>query len=281
MNDLPSRRSIFRTAASAVLGLLCRQSPAMAVAQPKQGRALDSRRTVPSLTDWIPQGGRFTFTYSASGNVLSSVDPSGKRTYYWESRGHTQSESAESERNQHRETRKAERTMPKTSALSVSFGPVMPGWGSWQWAGDDICVELSQHFRTQRFDGTVIPKSDVVVFVKFAPPLDVIEAITRRSKVVYSPVDYYGSPAEIDSDGAMLRKCSRILVHCERLRKYFEPYAPVEYMDHHVRFAVPMREESPPGYIHPLGGSPHELAAARGLGQQSSLAVPASCFDQS
>jgi hypothetical protein len=49
---------------------------------------------------------------------------------------------------------------------------------------------------------------------------------------VYSPVDYYVSPAD----------CSRIVVHSQKLRYYFEPYAPVEYIDHHVRFAAPMRE---------------------------------------
>jgi hypothetical protein len=119
----------------------------------------------------------------------------------------------------------------------------MPGWGSWQWAGDDICGELSEHFRTRRFEGKVIPQSDVVIFVKFAPPADLVEEIARRAAVIYSPVDYYGSSAEIDCDAAMLRKCSRILAHCDRLRKYFEPYAPVEYMDHHVRFAPSMREE--------------------------------------
>src|SRR5438046_6494322 len=35
----------------------------------------------------------------------------------------------------------------------------------------------------------------------------------------------------------MLRQCARVIVHCERLRKYFEPYATVTYMDHHVKFA--------------------------------------------
>ena len=56
--------------------------------------------------------------------------------------------------------------------------------------------------------------------------------------MIYAPVDYYGSPAEIDADARMLRKCSRILIHCERLRKYFEPYAPVDYVDHHVKFVA-------------------------------------------
>jgi hypothetical protein len=31
-------------------------------------------------------------------------------------------------------------------------------------------------------------------------------------------------------------------VHCERLRKYFEPYAPVEYVDHHVKYMCDIPE---------------------------------------
>src|SRR5262249_40235694 len=58
----------------------------------------------------------------------------------------------------------------------------------------------------------------------------------------YAPLDYYGSPQEIEADAPMLRRCARVLVHCERLRPYFERYASVEYMDHHVKFAAPLRD---------------------------------------
>jgi hypothetical protein len=59
--------------------------------------------------------------------------------------------------------------------LVVAFGPVMPGWRSWQWIGDDIRQELAEHFQTISFDAKEIPESDVAVFVKFAPPLNVVE----------------------------------------------------------------------------------------------------------
>src|SRR5262249_11315199 len=51
--------------------------------------------------------------------------------------------------------------------------------------------------------------------------------------------------AEIDAAALMLRKCSRIVLHCERLRRYFEPYARVEYLDHHVKFVAPLRDSHP------------------------------------
>jgi hypothetical protein len=89
--------------------------------------------------------------------LLSSIDPFGKRTYYWEPHTQIHSEPIDSERNQHGEIRQPEFAMTQqANASTVAFGPVMPGWGSWQWAGDDICQELSQHFRTQCFEGIAL-----------------------------------------------------------------------------------------------------------------------------
>jgi hypothetical protein len=123
----------------------------------------------------------------------------------------------------------------------IAFGPEMPGWGSWEWVGADLQQELSKYYGTVSFTGSEIPDCDVVVVIKHAPPYELLERVARRAAVLYAPVDYYGSWAEIDRDGKMLRYCSRILIHCERLRRGFEPYAPVEYMDHHVKFAASMR----------------------------------------
>lgn len=47
-----------------------------------------------------------------------------------------------------------------------------------------------------------------------------------------------GSAAEIDADGATLACFDSIIVHCERLRKYFAPYTRVEYLDHHLKFVA-------------------------------------------
>jgi hypothetical protein len=82
-----------------------------------------------------------------------------------------------------------------------------------------------------------------VVVVKHAPPVGWVERIDRRTAVVYCPVDYFGAAAAIDAEASMLRRCDRVVVHCERLRKYFEPYAPVELLDHHIKFAASLREQ--------------------------------------
>jgi hypothetical protein len=61
-------------------------------------------------------------------------------------------------------------------------------------------------------------------------------------RLIHVTVDAYDSIAAIDADASWLRRCSRIVVHCEGLRKYFTPYAPIEYIDHHVKFAAPIRQ---------------------------------------
>jgi hypothetical protein len=123
----------------------------------------------------------------------------------------------------------------------VAVGPEMPGWGSWDWVGADSLQELSKSFVVTPFRGPDVPDCDVVLLIKHPLPPDVIAQAASRGAVLYCPVDYYGSAAELDADGAWLRRCSRVLVHCERLRRYFEPYAPVESLDHHVKFAAPMQ----------------------------------------
>jgi hypothetical protein len=126
----------------------------------------------------------------------------------------------------------------------IAFGPEMPGWGSWAWIGADLQRQLNGPFTTVSFRWDSSPSqisSDVLVIVKHVPPADFLSTLPDEARVVFCPVDFYGSAAEIDGDARFLRRCSRIVVHCERLRRYFEPYAPVVYMDHHVKFAAPPR----------------------------------------
>jgi hypothetical protein len=123
----------------------------------------------------------------------------------------------------------------------VAVGPEMPGWGSWDWVGADSLQQLSKSFAVAPFRGPDVPDCDLVLLVKHPlPPANIAQAASRAA-VLYCPVDCYGSATEIDADRGWLRRCSRVLVHCERLRRYFEPYAPVESLDHHVKFAAPMR----------------------------------------
>lgn len=120
----------------------------------------------------------------------------------------------------------------------VAFGPVTPGWGSWEWIGEDLAAELSNWLPVETFGWDTVPECDVLIVVKHPLPEPLRFQIPRQMGLVYCPIDHYGSPAEIDSDRRWLRQCSRIVVHCERLRKYFVPYAPVEFVDHHVKFVV-------------------------------------------
>ena len=124
-------------------------------------------------------------------------------------------------------------------ALSVAFGPALPGWGSWDWVGADTCGELARWFRTSTFGWGELPESDVVVIVKHLLPPEQIAALARRAAVIYCPIDFYDSAAAIAQDAASLRRCARIVIHCERLRRWFEPYSTVVYLDHHVKYASP------------------------------------------
>jgi hypothetical protein len=106
-----------------------------------------------------------------------------------------------------------------------------------------VAAELSRYYGTVRYQGQPVPDCDILFVVKHAPALELLERVPRRTPVVYCPVDQYGSAAAIDADGRMLRRCAKILVHCKRLRRHFEPYAPVEYIDHHVKFVTPIRQK--------------------------------------
>ena len=122
----------------------------------------------------------------------------------------------------------------------VAFGPELPEIGSWQWIGADLAEELAGPFATVTFAET-IPRCDVVVVVKYHAA-EIIPQVPADIPVIYCPVDCYGSAAEIDRDWQLLRRCARIVVHAEPLRKYFQSYAPVEFLDHHVKFAAPLRD---------------------------------------
>lgn len=124
----------------------------------------------------------------------------------------------------------------------VAFGPIMPGFGSWEWIGAEMADALQGRFRTVTFCDEV-PECDLVVFVKFRPDDDAFRRIADRSAIIFCPVDGYGMASHIDADEPILTLCDRIVVHCHRLRKYFAPYAETRYLDHHLRFTAPLRTE--------------------------------------
>lgn len=122
----------------------------------------------------------------------------------------------------------------------LAFGPRIPEFGSWNWVGEDIAQALSQDFDVRIFDQE-IPDCDLAVLVKFKPDLTTLRQAAQKRAVIFAPIDCYGSAAEIDEDALSLLSCDRVVLHCEKLRKYFAGYAPLTYMDHHLKFAAPLR----------------------------------------
>jgi hypothetical protein len=122
----------------------------------------------------------------------------------------------------------------------VAFGPELPGIGSWEWVGHDLADALDDRFKIVMFRDEP-PECDVLVLIKWRPSFDILRRTATRSAIIYCPVDLYGSAAEIDLDWRALRLCQRIIAHCPDLARYFGSYAPVEVLDHHVKYATPLR----------------------------------------
>lgn len=125
------------------------------------------------------------------------------------------------------------------STVRVAFGPVMPGWGSWDWIGVDLVEELQRFCRTQVFSYEQVPDAELIVIVKHPPPQKWFVEASKKSAIVYCPVDYYDSAAAIDADACWLSLLKHVVLHCLRMRRFFAPYAPVTYLDHHVKFIRP------------------------------------------
>lgn len=116
----------------------------------------------------------------------------------------------------------------------IAFGPEAPGFGSWEWIGEDLCRQLGEGVATTFRER--IPPCDVIVFVKFKPAVEQLRQLKRQAKLVYCPVDIYGSAQEIDDDWQSLRLFDAIIAHARPLMKYFQSYARVDYLDHHTKF---------------------------------------------
>ena len=125
--------------------------------------------------------------------------------------------------------------------LRIAIGPEAPEFGSWNWIGADLAQALGGWHNVLTFTDEV-PPVDVVLFIKFKPPLATIQKLSQRSAIAFCPVDIYGSSAEIDADWESLRLCDLVVTHCERLTKYFAAYARARYLDHHLKYVAPPRE---------------------------------------
>lgn len=127
----------------------------------------------------------------------------------------------------------------------VAIGPRMVGFGSWDWVGGDLVEGLAGNDDPIVFNAAV-PKCDIAVFIKFKPSTEVLAELSQRAKLIYCPIDYYGSCGEIDEDRASLQLFDRIVVHAPRLARYFGSTASAEAVDHAIKFAAPLRTEYQP-----------------------------------
>ncbi len=127
-----------------------------------------------------------------------------------------------------------------TSLIQVAIGPKLPEFGSWNWLGEGLSQNLHLPFAVEQFADVVHPpEADIVIFIKFLPPPQQLALVARNAKVVYLPVDIYGSCREIDDACASIRCLSKVLVNRQRLLRYFRGYCEVDYIDHPLKFALP------------------------------------------
>ncbi len=86
---------------------------------------------------------------------------------------------------------------------TVAFGPVRDGFGSWEWVGVELAEALSPYFDVTMFRDDP-PKTQAAVFVKFPPPTDWLPRL-ESTRIIYCPVDFFGSAKEIDQYSALSR----------------------------------------------------------------------------
>ena len=123
-----------------------------------------------------------------------------------------------------------------TSLPRVAFGPTAPGWGSWDWVGQDIAKALYGDFHTSVFPNWHVPRQ-----MSLSSSSRHHHSILLRT----SRADRPWSIAQLTSTAHRMR--SKQIKRClgvatwslcmpSGLQSYFVQYAPVEYIDHHVKF---------------------------------------------
>jgi len=127
------------------------------------------------------------------------------------------------------------------SETCVAIGPELSGFGSWNWLGAGLINALGPDVHAVSFrDVATPPTVDVVVFLKFKPPVEILEQLkSRNCRLIFVPVDVYGSASEIDNDIDSIRCFDFVIVHCRRLIRYFNAAARVEYLDHPLKYVLP------------------------------------------
>jgi hypothetical protein len=121
--------------------------------------------------------------------------------------------------------------------VTIAVGPEHPADASCERLVADMAAELAKHFRTSTYS-TRVPDCDVVLAVKYPLSTDMLRSLPAQVRVVYLPIDFFGGCHDIDRTAPALARCSGIIVHGEKLRKYFQSYARVYVLDLHTMYAV-------------------------------------------
>lgn len=107
---------------------------------------------------------------------------------------------------------------------------------SFYWLGFTPLLELAQEFNIVADGWNAASKSDIVFIIKGRPNLEWAGMLkAQRKRLIYCPVDEFNSAEEIEESGRWLQFMDVVLIHCERLRKYFAPICKrVEFCEHPV-----------------------------------------------
>jgi hypothetical protein len=133
-----------------------------------------------------------------------------------------------------------------SSSKHVAIGPELPEFGSWNWLGIGLRDALQSTYQTSTFtDLRQPPAADVVVFLKFKPPLETLKQLRRQNcRLIFLPVDVYGSASEIDLDIESIGCFDLVIVSSRRHLRYFNSMANVEYVDHPLKYVLPKPRET-------------------------------------
>lgn len=139
----------------------------------------------------------------------------------------------------------------------IAFGPEK-NTPSWNWVGFDACRELSKYFHIKTFTTlSKVPKADIIFVIKQIPSKSfLMEAHQQNSRVVYCPIDFFVSRIHVYQCSEILKACSAIVSHCEKLNNILVRYNKnIFYVDHNNKYALPhMTSYKEKGYVLWIGG---------------------------
>ena len=161
--------------------------------------------------------------------------------------------------------------------VDIAIGPERDT-PSWRWVGRDLLSELSKIVTVRSFkDYSSVPSAKCVLMIKHPCSKEQMEALSRKSKLVYCPIDFISDEEHLRSLGWLFSGCGAIAVHCGRLSKYLASYnKKIFSVEHHDKFSVPCSAYKKTGYVLWVGGfqyAPYVLRYFRQNGIKERLRI--------